>query len=279
MRNFLKGEGEMHLIKSLFSELSIEYYSVLDYKDVRQTGEHIMRRAGFEPRSVIVYLIPYYGGECKNISRYAASLDYHIAARELGTKIIDGLKREFPKMQGAAFGDHSPIDERHAALISGLGIIGDNGLIITEKYGSYVFIGDVVTDIPPEALCAVFPKEIKRCESCGKCKSACPTGILRSEGEDCLSAITQRKGELSKSEAELMRKYNTAWGCDICQQVCPHNREPEITPIEFFLKDRITELSAESLSSLTDDALKKRAFGWRGRAVLERNVEILKDKK
>ena len=269
----------MHLIKSLFSELSIEYYSVLDYKDVRQTGENIMRRAGFEPRSVIVYLIPYYGGECKNISRYAASLDYHIAARELGNKIIDGLKREFPKMQGAAFGDHSPIDERHAALISGLGIIGDNGLIITEKYGSYVFIGDVVTDIPPEELGAVFPEEIKRCESCGKCKSACPTGILRSEGEDCLSAITQRKGELSKSEEELMRKYNTAWGCDICQQVCPHNREPKITPIEFFLKDRITELSAESLSSLTDDALKKRAFGWRGRAVLERNVEILKDKK
>ena len=267
----------MELLFNSFSELGIEYFAVLDYSDIIETGEHIRKRAGFEPRSVIVYLLPYYGGECENISRYAASLDYHIALREIGEAVISSLKKQFPEMRAQSFGDHSPINECHAALISGLGVRGDNGLLINEKYGSYIFIGDIVTDIPPEQLGAIKPKSPIRCEGCGACKRACPTGILKGEGESCLSEITQRKGALSETEAELMRKYNTAWGCDVCQQVCPHNRSPRITPIEFFHKDRISCLTKERLDALDKTALRSRAFGWRGRAVLERNLDILED--
>ena len=104
------------------------------------------------------------------------------------------------------YGDHSPIDECHGAIISGLGVLGDNGLVINEKYGSYVFVADVICDVEPEKLGEVSRYEIRRCEHCGICKSSCPTGILCGKGNDCLSAITQRKGELSDSEITLMKK-------------------------------------------------------------------------
>lgn len=266
------------MLNEIFLKLGIEYFSVLDYRHVRETAEHIRRRAGITPRSVIVYIIPYFGGACENISKYAAAGDYHIVAREIGQSVIEELRKKFPELNARAFGDHSPIDERHAALISGLGIAGDNGLLINEKYGSYIFIGDIVTDIPPEELSAAEPAKIKRCEGCGACRKACPTGVLRGECGACLSAITQKKGELSSDEAELMRRCNTVWGCDICQDVCPHNSSPKITPIKFFTENRITALTKECLDSLSDEALSERAFGWRGREVLRRNIAILAGK-
>lgn len=258
--------------------LGIEYFGVLAYADCRETLSRIIEREDMTSRSVIVYLLPYYGGECVNISRYAASRDYHIAIREINEAIRAHLISRFPDARIVGYGDHSPIDERHAALCLGLGVAGDNGLIINEKYGSYVFVGDLVTDIAPEHLGAVAPMPIIRCEGCGACRRACPTGILRGEGSSCLSEITQRKGELSPEEETLMREYNTAWGCDECQRVCPHNRSPRLTPLEFFRTDRIVELSGDTLATLDKQALRERAFGWRGRAVLERNVCILKKK-
>ena len=137
-------------------------------------------------------------------------------------------------------------------------------------------IADVLTDIPPEALgeCGEA-KPHGHCISCGACKSACPTGVLRGESPDCLSAITQRKGELTDREVDLMRKFNTVWGCDLCQRVCPYNKEPKITPISFFREDRITRLTSERLSEMTKAEFSLRAFAWRGRKTVERNLKLL----
>ncbi len=146
---------------------------------------------------------------------------------------------------------------------------------LNEKYGSFVFIGDIVTDISPDDLSATAPMPILRCEGCGLCRAACPTGILRGEGDDCLSAITQRKGELSESEKALMRECNTLWGCDLCQTACPHNADPILTPIEFFYRDRIPLLSYELLDNMSDEEFRSRAFAWRKRATLVRNLAIL----
>lgn len=264
------------VLADFFKKQGIEYYGVLDYAEAREINPAIMERESFEPRSIILFLLPYYAGECENLSRYAAARDYHLAIRHYTAELIDELHRLFPDSSAKGYGDHSPIDEVGAALRSGLGLVGDNGLIINERYGSYVFIGDVVTDIDPELLGAVEPTEIGHCMKCGACKRACPTGILRGEGTDCLSAITQRKGELTDGEMALMRRYNTAWGCDLCQSVCPYNRAPKITPIAFFHRDRITELTRERLDAMDKQSFRERAFAWRGRKTVERNLDILK---
>ncbi len=271
--NLMNSENEL---RRLFASMKIEYFSCIPYSALRETAPHIIKRQGFTPRSVILFLLPYYAGETVNISRYAAARDYHIAVRKYTSKIISFLNDRFPGSHSAGFGDHSPIDERHAALISSLGILGDNGLLINERYGSYVFIADVITDIPAELLGESPLAEIRKCESCGLCRESCPTGILRTYEGNCLSAVTQRRGELTEAEAELMRKYNTAWGCDICQSVCPHNRSPEITPLDFFKEERITELTSERLAEMRDAEFAERAFAWRGRAVVQRNLELLK---
>ena len=267
------------MLESYFISQKIEYFAVLSYEKCREINARIIDRQGFRPKSVIIYLLPYYAGETDNLSRYASSLDYHLAIAEINAGLEKTLRERFPEANIRGYGDHSPIDERHAALISGLGIAGESGLIINEKYGTYIFIGDMVTDIDPDLLgeSELFP--IKKCCGCGACKRACPTGILRGEGSDCLSAITQRKGELSDEEKRLMRDCNTLWGCDMCQTSCPHNRNPKITPIEFFHRDRIPRLTAEILDSMSDEEFNKRAFAWRKRKTVERNLEILYGKR
>lgn len=262
-------------LKEYFSSVNIEYFSVLSYGDCVETSRRIMERESFEPRSVIIYLLPYYAGESDNLSIYASSLDYHLAIKDINAGLEKLLKENFIGAGVKGYGDHSPIDERHAALIGGLGIQGDNGLLINEKYGSFIFMGDMITDIDPELLGAEQPKAYKKCEVCGACKRACPTGILRGEGADCLSAITQRKGELSEGEKAIMRECNTLWGCDLCQTFCPHNKNPKETPLEFFHRERIPHLTKEILDSMSDEEFEKRAFAWRKRKTIERNIDIL----
>lgn len=262
-------------IREFFQSEHIEYYAALNYRDLKETAPQILARETFVPRSVLLFLLPYYAGECENISRYAASLDYHRIIRQVGERLTSLLKELYPDAAFHTYGDHSPIDERHAALIAGLGIAGDNGLLINETYGSYVFIADVLTDLSPETLGATPPAEIRHCLHCGACRRMCPTGILRGEGSDCLSAITQRKGDLTENEIALMKRMNTVWGCDECQCHCPYNREPKLTPISFFYEERTPCLTSDLLAGMNKEDFQKRAYAWRGRKTVERNLKAL----
>lgn len=260
-------------LESFFRSHSVEYFSVLKYSDCKELFPHIRQRLDFEPKSVIVWLIPYYVSKPSNLSAYASSLDYHLYIKELSRELSAFLTEHYTGCRVHGFGDNSPIDERHAALIGGLGILGDSGMLINEKYGTYVFIADTVTDIDASQFDTV-KKEIEYCIHCGSCAAACPTGIIGGCSTECLSAITQKKGKLNEDEISLMKKYNTVWGCDICQECCPYNKDKPVTPIEFFHTERIESLDSELLSSLSRDELRKRAFGWRGRSVLIRNLDI-----
>ena len=262
-------------IIEFFEKEGIECFAALSYSDCRETNAQIIGREAFTPRSVILFLLPYYTGKTENLSCYAASFDYHIIIKDITARLSALISEIYDGASCKGYGDHSPIDECHAALIGGLGVIGDNGLLINEKYGSYVFIGDVVTDVDPMLIGAEAPKSIKQCEHCGRCRAACPTGILGGQGSDCLSAITQRKGELSDFEISLMKEHNTVWGCDECQSCCPHNFSPRITPIEFFHRERIPLLTSEVLAGMTKAEFNLRAFAWRGRKTVERNLEKL----
>ncbi len=269
-------------IRALFCAEGIDAVSLLPFSLCRVTRSYLYEKKGMQPLSVIVFLIPYYAGEPENFSAYAMGRDYHLFVKESEGRLLPKIKGLFPKYNFLMFADHSPIDERHAAVLGGLGVFGKNGLILSEKYGSYQFIGEILTDAPTELLGDYSIFSMRSCEGCGACLSACPTGVLRGEGDNCLSAITQKKGELTESEKALLRRENTAWGCDACQRVCPYNIRAKaagtlFSPIPFFKKDLISRFDSEMLSSLSDEAFATRAFSWRGREVAERNARILEE--
>ena len=226
--------------------------------------------------SVIIFAIPYYTEHRdRNISAYAVSRDYHLFAKQLFGAVIPELALQFPQYHFAGFADNSPISEVRAAAMSGLGIIGDNGMLITEKYSSYVFLGEIITDYPISS-CNTY--EIKTCEHCGVCQRACPMPQI---GE-CLSSLTQKKGELTDCEKKHIKKYGSAWGCDLCQEVCPHTaraiREGTVyTPIEFFTHDNVAHLTSRAVLSMNDEQFSHRAYSWRGRKTIMRNLEIIEN--
>lgn len=223
-----------------------------------------------DAKSVIVACFPYLLDESEyqnlNISKYAVVADYHEVALNRLNAAAKELKTLFPEHEFAAFADNSPIPEVSAACLAGLGVRGINSLLITEKYGSFVFIGEIVTTL---ALNGVDAAE-KPCLSCGKCIKACPASAISESGVDkskCLSAITQKKGALSDAEERLMKECGCVWGCDICQDICPMNKNAAVTEIEEFLSSPIPSIDSGC-------SLDGRAYEWRGRKVIERNIAI-----
>lgn len=225
-------------------------------------------------KTVISILFPYYLGEefyeKANVSRYAVSEDYHLITGRIIRSICDELKVKFPENQFEAFVDNSPFPEVRCAVNAGLGVMGINNLFINKDYGSWVFLGEIVTDkyFPP------FEGEYSLCDGCRKCIDACPGNALSGKGvikERCLSFLSQKKGELDEETKEKIARTGCAWGCDICQLVCPHNRNAKSTPIREFFETAVPEVSFET-------EIENRAFNWRGKAVLDRNLDIISEK-
>lgn len=236
-----------------------------------------IEKIGFSSDSVVV-LLPYYvSDETGNVSMYARGIDYHI----VGEKKLRELS-EFLKTLGATetlvHVDKGGFNDRKAAFDAGLGFYGKNGMLICEEYGSYFFIGQVIHNLTIEADRPVS----QSCLSCGACLRYCPGGALNSKGfniEKCLSEISQKKGELSESEAKLLKANGLCWGCDVCQIVCPHNEGIGTTAMIEFLNDRICMLTLENIEKLSNREFKEKfgeyAFSWRGKTPLERNLRIL----
>lgn len=225
--------------------------------------------------SVLVCLFPYYTGEHKerNISRYAMVTDYHMIAGEYLNRFCKALQEVFPQNQFEPFTDNSPIREVSAAFHAGLGRRGKNGLILHPKYGSYVFIGEVVTDLVLQPDQPLNPGE---CIGCGKCQNVCPQGALQSDGSVCLercrSHITQKKGELTDWEIGQIQDGGLIWGCDICNDVCPMNQEAKVlTPVPEFLESAVAVLDAQ----IAERLLKTRAYNYRGKKTILRNIQLL----
>ena len=270
-----------NLLARLLEEEKIDCYAVIPFDACRITKKHLLERSLLSPQTAILFLVPYYAGETENLSRYASARDYHLYMRDLFARLIPALA-EKTGYRFLGFADHSPIDERHAAALAGLGTLGENGLLINRKYGSFVFIGELLSDAPPSLLGAKEPSTPLRCSSCGACKKFCPSGCLRGEDAPCLSAVTQKKGELTAEEIALLRQGGSVWGCDVCQEICPHNqgiiREKQHTPIPFFKENRIGRLTRNMLDAMDDETFASRAFSFRGRAPLERNLTLLDGK-
>lgn len=267
-------------MKEIVERIIKEYTEDFGFCEFERVKPHLIQCRNInkipqDAKTVITVIFPYCLDEQAykdlNVSRYAAVPDYHFVAGKYLAEIADSLKAEFEDEEFVYFTDNSPISEVTTACASGLGVIGRNGLLINEKYGSWVFIGEIVTTLK---LCD-SSNEIKRCMNCGKCVSACPVGALSEEnfGKDiCLSNVSQKKGDIPQEYQELMRKYGCAWGCDICQQVCPMNKGKKKTAIEEFIKGFVSHIDE-------DVEVEGRAFAWRGEKVIKRNLEIINKKR
>ena len=125
-----------------------------------------------------------------------------------------------------------------------------------------------------------------KCIKCGKCVKYCPGNALLGNYEmnpkRCLSYITQKKGDLEEEEEKVLKENKKVFGCDICQDICPHNKNIPITSIERFKQDTILKLDAEEINDISNKEFKRRygnrAFSWRGKNIIKRNINIVSEK-
>ena len=260
-------------LQTILQSHSIDCFGAIPYTAV---SDHLIpcravSRIPQDAKTVIVMLFPYYIAPFpeRNISLYAVVPDYHTVVGEMLKKIAEDCKSAFGG-EFIPFTDSSPIPEVEAAAKAGLGVIGQNGLLLNKTYGSYCFIGELITDIDFGASA----QEIRSCIGCGRCQSACPQAAISDETRDysrCLSALTQKKKGLTEQEQDAIRKAGFVWGCDRCQEVCPYNAHPKATAIPAFLNGAVPVITPENVERLFAD----RAFAWRGEAVMRRNLELV----
>jgi epoxyqueuosine reductase len=273
------------MIKEFLSKYGIDCVGAIPLSRCKITKQYLLDRSSLgENSSVIMMLLPYRSEHmCDNLSAYASVRDYHAFTDALRTDIKLHILSAFPDARCELFADHSPIDEVNGACLCGLGFIGDNGLLINEKYSSFVFLCELITDLSPESLGLEFTEstEVKRCFGCGACHRACPSHCMDESDprpkSECLSAITQKKGELSDSEIALMLENKSAWGCDVCQNVCPYTKNASFTPIEFFKNGVIHHLSSADIENMSDSEFASRPFAWRGKAPILRNLRLFEE--
>lgn len=272
-------------LNTYLSPYGITLTGVLSLADCRIHKPYLLDRAGFAgkaPSSLFVQLfaVPYLTREAdraeRNLSAYAVSEDYHLFMQGLYDDLLPRLRLDYPDHVFAGFVDHSPIDEISAAVDAGLGVRGRNHLLLTERHSSYVFLGEIITDLPLTPTPTILPPASRTCHNCGACLRACP--MLR-EGGECRSALTQKKGQLSPKERDALARFESVWGCDICQEVCPYtfhakSRGTIYTDIPFFHHAAIPYLTPEILDGMSDEIFSRRAFAWRGREVIRRNLSL-----
>ncbi len=180
--------------------------------------------------SVISLALNYYpaaqqppGTRCR-VSRYAFGKDYHFIIKDKLQILADYLESMAGPHQYRVFTDSAPVLERSWAQEAGLGGTGKNTCFIIPRKGSYFFLGEMITTV---ALEADPPFEKDLCGTCTRCIEACPTAaIIEPEKLDAGKCISYLTIELKDPIPEPLRKKCRGWifGCDICQEVCPHNR-------------------------------------------------------
>ncbi|HKL37461.1 MAG TPA: tRNA epoxyqueuosine(34) reductase QueG, partial [Bacteroidales bacterium] len=179
--------------------------------------------------SVVSVILPYYPrqqqiNDTYQISKYAYGRDYHFVMKGLLKELLKFLEQEFDGVNGRAFVDSAPVMDKAWAQKAGLGWIGKNTNLISRKYGSFFYIGELIVDIKLE-----YDEPIRDyCGNCRQCIDACPTGALtgpyRIDASRCISYLTiENKDGIPGDFRETYK--NWIFGCDICQDVCPWNRK------------------------------------------------------
>ncbi|MDB4867543.1 MAG: queG [Cohnella sp.] len=240
------------------------------------------------PRSIISIAVAY-PSKLKNapvsepgrrrgiLSRSAWGEDYHQALRRRLERLTAWLAERVPEARLMSMVDTGALADRAVAERAGIGWSGKNCSIITPEWGSWVYLGEMITDLP---LPPDHPVE-ESCGDCTRCIDACPTGALVGPGQlnaqICISYVTQTKGLVDE---EMMQKIgNRLYGCDTCQIVCPVNRgvdnrhHVELLPDPEVAKPLLRPLLAMGNREFREK-FGSSAAAWRGRKPIQRNALI-----
>ena len=215
-----------------------------------------------DAKSVISLLLNYYPSEIQNensykISKYAYGQDYHHVIKQKLKELLYFIETEIGEVSGRAFVDSAPVLDKAWAAKSGLGWVGKNSNLITQKVGSFYFIAELIIDLELE-----YDKPTTdHCGSCTACLDACPTEAIVApyvvDGSKCISYFTI---ELKDNLPEEMKGKFDDWmfGCDVCQDVCPWNRfsKPHNEPL-FQANPDILNFSKADWEEITVDTFQK----------------------
>jgi epoxyqueuosine reductase len=216
------------------------------------------------------------------ISKYAYGQDYHTVIKDKLKQLLDTINEKVGEVSGRAFVDSAPVLDKAWAKKAGLGWIGKNTNLINQKTGSFFFLAELIVDIELEYD---IEPTADHCGTCTRCIDACPTDAIVGpyvvDGSRCISYLTiELKNELPREFKGKMD--NWAFGCDICQDVCPWNKfsvlhnEPAFDP-----HPELLGLNRADLTEITEDvfqkvfknsAVKRTKFGG-----LKRNIEFLRN--
>jgi epoxyqueuosine reductase len=235
-------------------------------------------------KTVISLLLNYYPekeiqGEVK-ISKYAYGEDYHYVIKDKLFELMQYIRDEIGDVNGRVFVDSAPVMDKVWAQRAGLGWVGKNSNLIHPKHGSFFFIAELIIDLElsPDGPIKDY------CGTCTKCIDECPTGAIVEpyvvDGSKCISYLTiELKDQLMPDEFKG-NLDNWAFGCDVCQDVCPWNRfskansekrfEPKMEMLELGVKDW-QELTEETFNALLKNSPIKRT-SLEG---MKRNVRFL----
>lgn len=237
-----------------------------------------------DAKSVVSLLLNYFPSESQNeeaykISKYAYGQDYHFVIKEKLKEFLHSIQENIGEVSGRAFVDSAPVLDKAWAAKSGLGWIGKNSNLITQKVGSFYFIAELILDLDLEYDHAVTD----HCGSCTACIDACPTQAILApyivDGSKCISYYTI---ELKENIPNDMKGKFDEWmfGCDTCQDVCPWNRfskphsEPLFNPnpdLLSFSKKDWTEITEETFRVVFKNSpIKRTKFDG-----LKRNIKFL----
>jgi len=195
-----------------------------------------------EARSIICMAMNYYAPLPEvvdediygKVARFAWGMDYHEVVRKKLKRLAAIIRRELGQpVRLRCMVDTAPLAEKAHAARAGLGWIGKNGLLINEHYGSWLVLGEIITNLELE----FDEPAAERCGDCRQCLEACPVGALVKdrvlEARKCISYLTiEQRAEIPVKQAEKMGAW--LFGCDICQEVCPFNQEPVSTELAEF---------------------------------------------
>jgi len=218
------------------------------------------------------------GVPCSLVARVARGADYHTVLREKLTQLAQAISTEHPRARVEVCVDTCPLPERKLAVLAGIAWRGKNGNVFVDGDGSWVALGEIVTDIQADVQ---PPQSIDRCGDCRRCIDACPTKAIIAPYEidcdRCLSALTQVSGSIPVEMRAAMG--NRIYGCDVCQEVCPQNES--ISPVTpEFARDIFPGAAPELLPLISlsakefKETVAASSIGWIRRTRIRRNTAI-----